>query len=114
MKKVVLIIVAIVSTIQLSAQCDAPTIKDAPTVYAKSYTASWKITSEQDKYITTIFTSVVEPALKSTKGLKGTWQALHGSWESTGGFGATPDGLTTTTIQMYMQVMGCSKEKKTA
>ena len=112
MKKIILLLnITLITSIGF-AQCDPATIKDMPTVYSKGYGDSWKVTPEQDKYMTAIFTSVIEPALKSTRGLKGEWYGLDGDWEFRAGSNGTPDGLTSTTIRMYMSVMGCSKDKK--
>lgn len=112
MKKLILLLHIALTTSAGFAQCDPATIDEIPTVYSKGYGASWKLTPEQDKYMTAIFTSVIEPSLKTTKGLKGNWTGLNGDWEYKGGFNATPDGLTSTTIQIYLPEMGCSKEKK--
>ena len=105
MKKIILLLNITLTTSLGFAQCDPTTINDIPTVYTKEYSASYKPTPEQEKYMATIFTSVIEPALKSTKGLKGSWQPM-------GEFKATPEGLTPSDIEMYMPVMGCSKDKK--
>ena len=94
------------------AQCNPATIKDMPTVYSKVNSTSSKFTAEQAKYFATVFTSVIEPALKNTKGLKGKCSGLDSDWEYSGGMNGTPDGLTSTTIQMYMSLMGCTKDKK--
>jgi hypothetical protein len=112
MKKNVLLLNLVLTTFAGFAQCDPSTINDMPTVYTKEFSGGWKLTPEQVKYMTNIFTSIVEPAIKSTKGLKCSWKGLDGDWEFSGGFNATPDGLTTTTIRMYMPVMACSKDKK--
>ena len=105
MKKIILLLnITLITSIGF-AQCDPATVKDMPTVYSKEYSASYKLPPEQEKYMTTVFTAVVEPALKNTKGLKGSWEAL-------GEFKSTPEGLTPSNIQMYAPLMGCSKNKK--
>ena len=93
MKKIILLLNITLTTSLGFAQCDPTTINDIPTVYTKEYSASYKPTPEQEKYMATIFTSVIEPALKSTKGLKGSWQPM-------GEFKATPEGLTPSDIEM--------------
>ncbi len=105
MQKILSLLLALTISLNMFSQCDPATIKDMPTVYTKGYSTSYKPTPEQEKYMATIFTSVVEPALKNTKGLKG-------SWDPMGEFKATPEGLTPSDIEIYMPVMGCSKDKK--
>ena len=105
MKKIILMLNITLITSLGFGQCDPATIKDMPTVYTKGYEASYKPTAEQEKYMTTIFASVIEPALKTTKGITGSWVPM-------GEFEPTPEGLTPSSIQMYMSIMGCSKDKK--
>ncbi len=111
MKKILFL--ALATTIALSsfAQCDPAVVKVMPTVYFKT---SRNITPAQDKYMSNVFTSVIEPALKNTKGLKGGWAAYDGSKQFAAGNNCTPDGLTTTTFESYLGLMGCSKNKTIA
>jgi hypothetical protein len=84
-----------------------------PTVYSNEIKSNPILTAEQNKYAASVFTSAIEPSIKNTKGLKGRLTARDGiDWEFEGGFNGTPDNLTSTTLQMYMAVMGCSKDKK--
>ena len=69
------------------AQCNQNDVDEMRTIYSKVYEASYKTATDQEKWMATIFTSVVEHALKSTKGLRG-------SWEHSGGFKVTLEGLT--------------------
>ncbi len=102
MKKIILLLSVALKTFLGFAQCDPATIKDLPSVYTynKGNTSNNKAISEQDKYLTTIFKSVVEPAIKTTKGLKGSWNPM-------GGFEATPEGITKSSLESYMLTLGC-------
>lgn len=73
-----------------------------PSVYTKY--EGIRLTPEQEKSLTTIFTSVVEHALKSTKGLRGDWKPM-------GGFPVTSEGLTKSVLESYMFTMGCKNNK---
>lgn len=102
MRKLLPIFILLILSISSFAQCNPATIKDKPSVYTK-YEGS-RLTPEQEKWLTTIFTSVVEHALKSTKGLRGDWKPM-------GNFKATPEGLTKSVISMYMNLMVCKNNK---
>jgi hypothetical protein len=102
MKELLSLTLAIAVSLVTFAQCDPATIKDMPSVYTK-YQGS-RLAPEQEKSITTIFTSVVEHALKSTKGLRGDWKPM-------GGFPVTPEGLTKSVLVSYMFTMGCKDNK---
>ena len=86
------------------AQCNQNELDELPTIYSKGYSANYKPTAEQDKWMTTIFTTIIEPALKSTKGLRGKWEPM-------GGFKKTPGGFINSTIQMYMGLLVCRGNK---
>lgn len=83
------------------AQCNQNDVDEMPTIYSKGNS---KPTAEQDKWMTTIFTTAVEPALKSTKGLRGEWQPI-------GRFAKTPEGFINSNIQMYMALLECRVNK---
>ena len=106
MKKVILLLHIILTTLLGFAQCDPATIKNMPSVYSYSNgkAGSSKNITEQDKYLTSIFKSVVEPAIKSTKG-------LTGSWDHISGFKATPEGFTKSSLDSYMHTLGCKNNK---
>lgn len=102
MKQLLSLLLAVSISSATFAQCDPATIKDMPSVYTK-YQGS-RLAPEQEKSISTIFTSVVEQALKSTKGLRGDWKPM-------GGFPVTPEGLTKSVLVSYMFTMGCKDNK---
>lgn len=102
MRKLLSFLILLMFSLCCFAQCDPATIKDMATVYTKDNGA--RLTPEQQKWMATIFTSVVEPALKSTKGL---W----GSWYHRGGFEVTTEGLTKSLLGSYMSMLGCKNNK---
>jgi hypothetical protein len=104
MRKLLSIFAVLVLSLSAFAQCDPAGIKDMPSAYKKGYETSYKPTSEQEKWMTSIFTSVAEPALKSTKGLRGTWDPM-------GGFPLTPEGFIKSEIESYMFTLGCKDNK---
>jgi len=106
MQKIFFFSLVITISSSLFAQCDPATIKDMPSVYtySKGNTASYKAFSEQDKYLTTIFKSVVEPAIKTTKGLTGSWNPI-------GNFKATAEGFTKSVLESFMLTLGCKDNK---
>ena len=104
MKKLLCVLLLFVFSMKAFTQCDPATIKDMPTLYSKENKNSLKPMQEQEKWMTTIFASVVEPALKNTKGLRG-------GWETMGDFPETPQGLATSNIQSYLFTLGCKDNK---
>ncbi len=62
------------------------------------------IVAQAKKWISSIFTSVMEPAVKKTKGLRGTWNGLVKI--------TTDDGLVPYEMSTIMQELGCNKSKK--
>lgn len=101
MKKICLLFSILLFKSTVFAQCQQNEVDEMPTIYSKG---SSNPTVEQDKWMTTIFTTIVEPALKSTKGLRG-------SWEHRGGFEITPEGLTKSLLGSYMFTLGCKNNK---
>ena len=62
------------------------------------------IVAQAQKYLSSIFTTVMEPAVKKTKGLRGAWG---------GRVGITKDvGLTPYEMYSYMQELGCTTSQK--
>jgi len=109
MKTLFLVIALNTLAATIFAQCNSTEeVNNMPTVYSKGYSESYMPTAEQEKYLTGIFISVIEPALKSTKGLKGDWEPM-------GVLKGTPlvsqNGLSRSDIQMYMNLMGCKDHK---
>ena len=102
MRKLLPFLVLIALSISTFAQCDPAIIKDMPSVYTKFNGA--RLTPEQQKWTTTIFTSALELAFQSTKGLKGTWDPM-------GDFPVTPEGLTKTNVNSYLFTLGCKDNK---
>jgi len=91
------------------AQCNSTEeVNNMPTIYSKGYSESYTPTPEQEKLLTGIFTSVIEPALKCTKGLKGNWKPM-GVLKGTSFL--SQDGLAKSEIEMYMDLMGCRNHK---
>jgi hypothetical protein len=62
------------------------------------------IMTQAGKWMSTIFTTVIDPALKKTKGLRG---SLNGMVRIT-----KDDGLTPYQILSFMQELGCTKSQK--
>jgi len=104
MKKICLLFGILLFKSTVFAQCKQNEVDEIPTIYSIGYEASYKINAGQDKWMTTIFTTIVEPAIKSTKGLRG-------SWEHSGGFELTPEGLTKSLLSSYMFTLGCKNNK---
>lgn len=106
MKKIILLLSISLTTFLGFAQCDPTTIKDMPSVYTytNAKTGGYKTIPEQDKYMTTIFKSAVEPAIKMTKGLKGSWKVI-------GNFETTAEGFTKSSLDSYMFTLGCRDNK---
>jgi hypothetical protein len=102
MKKTGILIFATLFTFSSFAQCDPATIKNILTVYTK--TASNNLTPEQQKNMAAIFTSVAEPAIKSTKGLRGSWKLM-------GDFETTPEGYAKSVLESYLALMACKNNK---
>ncbi|MEO8713117.1 MAG: hypothetical protein ABI405_13380 [Parafilimonas sp.] len=104
MKKLFFLITAFVQALNMFAQCDPSEIKNMPSVYNKAYAGSYQLIHEQEKWLTAIFTSVMEPALKNTKG-------LSGSWEPMGDFKVTAEGFTKSVLESFMFLAGCKDNK---
>lgn len=62
------------------------------------------IVAQAQKWMVSIFTAVMDPAIKKTKGLRGTWS---GSVKIT-----RDEGLTPYKMYSIMQELGCNKSKK--
>lgn len=107
MKKLFYLIITNAIVCSSFAQCI--TKEDAyntPTTCTKAYEGSYMPTAEQEKWMTSLFTSVVEPAIKSTKGFRGTWKPM-------GKFSTSKiDGFVRTEITMYMNGLTCTKDQK--
>lgn len=84
-------------------------LADVPTLYKKEYESAYKPNMEQEKVLSSLFTSVVEPALKETKGLKGNWSPLGGSL-----LGNSKEGLVISEIEMYLSKLSCKENKITS
>ncbi|MFN8295229.1 MAG: hypothetical protein U0T69_03490 [Chitinophagales bacterium] len=84
-------------------------LADVPTLYKKEYESAYKPNVEQEKVLSSLFTSVVEPALKNTKGLKGNWSPLGGSL-----LGSSKEGLVISEIEMYLSKLSCKENKITS
>ncbi len=106
MKKLVSLSLTLAITFSSFAQCTQEEVSNMPTVYKKGYEANYKPMPEQEKWTNPFFTAVVEPALKSTKGLSGTWSPE-------GQYPVTAQGLVQSRISMYMNLLGCSSKTHT-
>jgi hypothetical protein len=104
MKKICFLSFILSFTTGVFAQCKQNELDELPTIYSKGYETSFKSSALQDKLMTTIFSTVIEPALKSTKGLRGKWKPM-------GGFAKTPEGFINSTIEMYMNLLECRANK---
>ena len=62
------------------------------------------IVAQAQKWMSSMFTIVIDPAIKKTKGLRGTW---NGSVKIT-----TDDGLIPYQMEALMQELGCTKSQK--
>jgi hypothetical protein len=63
-----------------------------------------EIVKDADKWAVNIYNAVIDPAIKKTTGLKGDWDADMGE--------KMAEGLANYTIRLYMQELGCNKDKK--
>ena len=62
------------------------------------------IVAQAQKYLSSIFTTVIEPAVKKTKGLRGAWGGRVGITKD--------DGLIPYEISSYMKELGCNTSQK--
>jgi hypothetical protein len=104
MKKICFLSFILSLTIGVFAQCKQNELDELPTIYSKGNASSYKPTAGQDKWMTTVFSTVIEPALKSTKGLRGQWKPI-------GGVTKTPEGYIISNIEMYMALLECRANK---
>ena len=109
MKKLLLLLLTLSFSMVAFAQCKSKEeVNNMPTIYSKGYEESYMPTPEQEKILTGIFISAIEPALKSTKGLKGDWKPM-------GVLKETPlisqDGLAKSEIEMFLNLMSCKNNK---
>ncbi len=112
MKKIILLLNITLITSVCFSQCI--TTEDANnTVSSCKYSGSIgtedsrisnTIVAQAQKWMLSIFTTVMNPAVKKTKGLRGTW---NGSVKIT-----TDDGLVPYEMYSIMQELGCNKSKK--
>ena len=114
MKKILSLSLALTIALSIFAQCNPEEVGKTPTSYKKAYTSNYIPTKDEEKWMTNLFTAVVEPALKSTKGLRGTWNPQSkyiNNKERPVVF--TKEGLDASTIEMYMNLLGCSSKTNT-
>lgn len=104
MFKPFLLLSAMIISMHARSQCDPAKIKTMSTVYSKQYEKSYGLTPEQEKWLSTSFSIVVEPALKATHGLRGNWKPL-------GNFAVTPEGFSKSVLQSYLGCMTCKDNK---
>lgn len=107
MKKIFYFIVANIFSLSILAQCNTTEeVNNLPLVCTKKVQGSSAPTVEQIKTLTDIFSSVIEPALKNSKGMRGTWNPIGSSGK------ITPEKLMKSEISIYLDLLGCSKEHK--
>lgn len=70
----------------------------------KVYSENYMPAKEQEKWMTDIYTALIEPAIKNTKGLRG-------NWHPEGKYKITPEGYTKSCIAIYLNLMGCKDHK---
>jgi hypothetical protein len=106
MKKFFYYFIANAITISASAQCNTNIdAHNTTTICKKEYEISYRPTKEQEKWMTNIYTTIVEPSINKTKGLRGNWKPM-------GNFPITPEGFIKSDIEMYVNLLGCNKEHK--
>jgi hypothetical protein len=107
MKKIFYFIVANIFSLSILAQCNTTEeVNNLPLVCTKKVQGSSAPTAEQIKNLTAIFSSVIEPALKNSKGMRGTWNPIGSSGKT------TPEKLMKSEISIYLDLLGCNKEHK--
>ena len=107
MKKIIYFIVANIFSLSILAQCNTTEeVNNLPLVYTKKVQGSSAPTAEQIKNLTAIFSSVIEPALKNSKGMRGTWNPIGSSGK------ITPEKLMKSELSIYLDLLGCNKEHK--
>ena len=107
MKKIIYFIVANIFSLSILAQCNTTEeVNNLPLVCTKKVQGSSAPTAEQIKNLTAIFSSVIEPALKNSKGMRGTWNPIGSSGK------ITPEKLMKSEISIYLDLLGCNKEHK--
>ena len=99
-----LLLVALIISVQAGAQCDPAAVKTMPTIYSKQYEKSYGLIPEQEKSLSATFSTVVEPALKATHGLRGNWKPM-------GDFETTPEGYAKSVLESYLACMACKNNK---
>lgn len=112
MKKIILLLYVLLMYTFGFAQCitteDAnntvSSCKFGGRISAENFNTSNTIVAPAQKWITSIFTTVMEPAIKKTKGLRGT---LSGEVKI-----SNDDGLTPYVMYATMQELGCTKSQK--
>ena len=105
MKKLILISLALFLSKIPFAQCHSEEeVNNMPTSCKKAYSPNFMPTKEQEKWLTDIYTSAIEPSISKTKGLRG-------DWNPEGNYKVTPEGYTKSGIDMYMNLMGCHDNK---
>ena len=107
MKKILYFIVANIFSLSILAQCNTTEeVNNLPLVCTKKVQGSSAPTAEQIKNLTAIFSSVIEPALKNSKGMRGNWNLIGSSGKT------TPEKLMKSEISIYLDLLGCNKEHK--
>ncbi len=105
LKKISLLTFAIAFSLGVFAQCNSTEeVNNMPTTCRKEYSENYLPAKEQENWMTEIYTSVIEPSINNTKGLRGKWKPM-------GNYKATPEGLIKSGIDMYMNLMGCRDHK---
>ncbi len=112
MKKLLLVPAVLIFTASLFGQCE--TSEDARNTPSSCKRGENKIfmdisqdkaaAKEAEKWMTAIFTSVINEAINKTKGLRGTWSASINSVHT--------EKILPYNIKTHMLELGCTKEKK--
>ena len=107
MKKILYFIIANILSLTVWAQCNTTEeVNNMPLVCTKKVQGRSAPTAEQIKNLNAIFSSVIEPALKNSKGMRGTWNPIGSSGKM------TPEKLMKSEISIYLDLLGCNKEHK--
>lgn len=115
MKKIITLSLSLICYFSILAQpCNSS--QDAyntPTVCTKKYLSTnienlgtYMPTKEQDVALSALYASVIEPAIKSTKGFKGKWE-LEGALTK-----FPKEKIIRSAISMYMNLLVCTKDHK--
>lgn len=103
----ILIIIVLLSYNAVAQPCNSTAeVNNLTSTCPKKAQGSSAVTAEQVKNLTTLFSTIIEPCIKNTKGLGGTWNPIGSSGKT------TPEKLMKSEISIYLASLGCNKEHK--